>query len=98
MNLVDQRERLNGTKGDGGMIHITKETALSADDVLRRASDFFGSQGLGLVEKERNSCCIAFEGGGGYVSVTVMEAGGKRDVDVESREWEYQVKEFLETI
>jgi len=80
------------------MIRITKETTLSADDVLRRASDFFGTQGLGLEEKERNSCCIAFEGGGGYVSISLVEAGGKRDVDAESREWEYQVKEFLETI
>jgi hypothetical protein len=85
-------------KGDGDMIRITKETTLSADDVLRRASDFFGTQGLGLEEKERNSCCIAFEGGGGYVSISLVEAGGKRDVDAESREWEYQVKEFLETI
>ena len=80
------------------MIHITKETTHSVDDVLGRASDFFGSQGLGLQEKERNSCCIAFEGGGGYVSVTVVEAADKRDVDVESREWEYQVKKFLEII
>ena len=80
------------------MIHITKETTLPVDDVLERASNFFGSQGLGLEEKDRNSCCIAFDGGGGYVSITVAEAGDKRDVDVESREWDYQVKEFLGTI
>ena len=80
------------------MIHITKETTHSADEVVRRASDFFGSQGLGLEEKEHNVCCITFEGGGGYVSVTVVEAEGKRDVDIESREWDYQVKEFLGTI
>ena len=80
------------------MIHITKETTLPVDDVLERASNFFGSQGLGLEEKDRNSCCIAFDGGGGYVSITVAEAAGKRDVDVESREWEYQVKEFLGTL
>jgi hypothetical protein len=80
------------------MIHITKDTKHSANEVVRRASDFFGTQGLGLEEKERNSCCIAFEGGGGYVSIRLVEAGGKRDVDVESREWEYQVKKFMETI
>ena len=80
------------------MIRITKETTLSVDDVLGLASDFFGTQGLGLEEKERNSCCIAFEGGGGYVSIAVVEAAGKRDVDVDSKEWEYQVKKFLETI
>jgi hypothetical protein len=80
------------------MLNITKDTAYSADEVVKRASEFFGSKGLGLVEKERNSCCITFEGGGGYVSVTVTEAGGKSEVGTESREWEYQVKQFLQTI
>jgi hypothetical protein len=80
------------------MLHITKNTDLSVDEVVEQASDFFGNKGLGLEEKERNSCCITFEGGGGYVSITAVEAGGKRDVDVESREWEYQVKRFLKTI
>jgi hypothetical protein len=73
------------------MLHITKETAHSADDVVKRASGFFGNKGLGLEEKERNSCCITFAGGGGYVSIAAEGAGGKREVDVESWEWEYQV-------
>lgn len=80
------------------MLHIAKDTAHSADEVVKRASDFFGNKGLGLEEKEHDSCCITFEGGGGYVTVTVVEAGSTRGVDVESREWEYQVKRFLETI
>jgi hypothetical protein len=80
------------------MIHITKETSHSADEVISRASDFFGPKGLGLEEKDRNECCINLEGGGGYVSVTVVEEEGRRDVDIEAREWDYQVKRFLETI
>ena len=80
------------------MIRITKETTHSADEVMRRASDFFGPKGLGLEEKARNECCTSFEGGGGYVLVTVVDGEGKRDVDIESKEWEYQVKRFLETI
>jgi len=80
------------------MLHITKDTALSADNIVKRASDFFGGKGLGLEEKKRNSCCITFEGGGGYVSINVVEAGSKRGVDAESREWDYQVKKFFETI
>lgn len=80
------------------MIRITKETTYSADEVMRRASDFFGPKGLSLEEKARNACCISFEGSGGYVSVTVVEGEGKRDVDIEAREWDYQVKRFLETI
>lgn len=80
------------------MLHITKATALSPDEIIKRASDFFGNKGLGLEEKERNSCCITFEGGGGYVSIAVVEEGKPRAVDIESREWEYQVKRFLETL
>ena len=80
------------------MISITKETSHSADEVMRRASDFFGSKGLGLEGTDRNACCIIFEGGGGYVSVTLVEGEGKRNVDIEATEWEYQAKRFLETI
>ena len=80
------------------MIHITKETTHSTDEVMRRASDFFGPKGLGLEEKTRDACCTSFEGGGGYVLVTVAEAEGKRDVDIEAREWDYQAERFLETI
>ena len=80
------------------MIRITKETACSAEEVVRRASDFFGMKGVGLEEKERSPCCVTFEGGGGYVYITIGEAGSKRGVDIESREWEYQVKRFLKTL
>ena len=80
------------------MISISKKTSHPTDEVMRRASDFFGSKGLGLEGTDRNACCIIFEGGGGYVSVTVVEGEDKRDVDIEAVEWEYQAKKFLEKI
>jgi hypothetical protein len=45
-----------------------------------------------------NRCCICFEGGGGYVAVSVVEESKMRTVDVETREFEYQVTRFLETL
>jgi hypothetical protein len=51
-----------------------------------------------LQEKERNPCCISFEGAGGYVAVSVVDDDKHRTVDVETREFEYQVKRFLEKI
>ena len=51
-----------------------------------------------LEEKERNPCCISFEGAGGYVAVSVVDKDNHRTVDVESREFEYQAKRFLETL
>jgi hypothetical protein len=68
---------------------------MASPEILDSAAAFFGEQGLGLEETERNPCCVSFEGGGGYVSVTIADGEKKRSVDVETREWEYQVKKFL---
>jgi len=77
------------------MLRMSKETRLSAEEIISVASDFFGKEGIGLEEKSRNSCCISFEGGGGHVSVTIGEGDSRQSVDVETREWEHQAKEFL---
>ena len=80
------------------MIRIAKQTRLKPADIIDRASDFFGEGGEALEEKVRNPCCISFEGAGGYVAVTVVDEDNHRMVDVETREFEYQAKRFLEKI
>ena len=80
------------------MIRIEKETRLATADVLSRASAFFGKPGLGLEEGAANPCCASFEGGGGYVLVSVMEEPKRRAVTVEAREWEHQARQFLEKV
>jgi len=80
------------------MIKIANQTGLAPEEVIDRASKFFGKGGEGLEEKERNPCCISFEGGGGYVSISVYEEEKHRMVEVESREFEYQAKRFLGTL
>ena len=80
------------------MIKITKQTRLASEEVLDRTSKFFGKGGEGLEETERNPCCISFEGGGGYVSITIYDEEKHRMVEVETREFEYQAKQFLVTL
>jgi hypothetical protein len=80
------------------MIRISKQTRLQPPGILKRASDFFGEKGEKLKEKEHNPCCISFEGTGGYVVVSVEDQDKRRMVDVETREFEYQVKRFFELI
>ena len=80
------------------MLRISKKTKLHREKIIDRASKFFGSGGEGLDEKEKNFCCISFEGGGGYVSVLIADEEKRRMVDVETREHEYQVKRFLELV
>jgi hypothetical protein len=80
------------------MIRIEKTTRLTPAEIIEKASAFFGDAGQGLNEKERGHCCVSFEGGGGYVAVSVADEDKHRVVDVESREFEYQAKQFLNTI
>jgi len=80
------------------MLRIAKQTRLKAEDIVRKASAYFGEGGENLTEKERNPCCVSFEGGGGYVAVSVSDEDKHRVVDVETREFEYQAKRFLELI
>ena len=80
------------------MIKIAKQTGLAPEEVINQASKFFGKSGEGLEENEQNSCrpCrISFEGGGGYVSISIYDEEKHRMVDVETREFEYQAKQFL---
>jgi hypothetical protein len=80
------------------MIRITKQTGLAPEEVIDRASKYFGKDGQGLQEKERNPCCLSFEGGGGYLSIAIYDEEKYRMVEIESREFEYQAKRFLETL
>ena len=78
------------------MARYTKESKLEPEAVLRKAEEFFGAGGLGLQVIERNECCLSFEGSGGHVTVTAARCEpDKTEVDIETREWDYQVKEFM---
>jgi hypothetical protein len=70
------------------------KTKLSTVEVLAKAEEYFGAGGLGLEVTSRDDCRLTLAGGGGHVTVTVSE-GDKTAVDVETQEWDYQVKEFM---
>lgn len=80
------------------MLRISKQSRLNTEEILARASGYFGKGGEGLDETERGACCISFSGAGGYVTVTVCEQDNKREVVVETREFEYQAKQFLDLV
>ena len=80
------------------MIRISKHTRLHPDTIIARAENFFGEKGEGLVATERTPCCISFAGSGGYVTVTVVSEQKTRTVDVESREFDYQARQFLQSL
>jgi len=73
------------------------KTNLKPDEVIERAIKFFGKGGVGLEVTERNARTVCLEGGGGHVTIIVCP-GELTDVDLETREWDYQVKRFMENI
>jgi hypothetical protein len=76
------------------MASYTLETKLSPERAIEQAVAYFGQDGLGLEVTEQGACCAGFVGGGGHVYVAVS-AGPKTKVDLETREWDYDVKRFM---
>lgn len=79
-------------------MNIATTTKLSPEETLKKAVEFFGPKGLGLEIKDQNTGCATFEGSGGGVFISTCAADKGTSVELESREWDYQVKEFIRTI
>jgi hypothetical protein len=82
------------------MIRMEKPSKLTPSEVVDNAVALFGPGGLGLEVTERAECCVRLEGGGGYVLIQAAEDKNGRGslIEIESREWEYHVKRFLEKV
>jgi len=77
------------------MLKIATKTKLRPEEAIKRAVEFFGPAGYGLKVIEQSTDCASFEGSGGGVQVTACVEGKQTSVELESREWDYQVKEFI---
>jgi len=77
------------------MIHLSKETELAVDEILARATTYFVDEAH-LAPVDRSKCCVSFEGGGGYVTVSALcKDQGHCSIEIESREWDYWARDFL---
>jgi len=72
-------------------------TALTPHAVFERASAYFGPHGWGLELTSSDERCMVFEGGGGYVAITT-KAGDETTVELETREWDYAVQQFMQQV
>ncbi len=77
------------------MARYSVETRLSPEQAIQRAVSFFGKGGVGLDMTEQGDCCVHFVGGGGHVRVTVTAGDPRTTVELETREWDYDVKQFM---
>lgn len=80
------------------MAAYTKISKLAPDKVLEKAIRFFGPQGNGLTITAQGEGCATFEGGGGYVAISLCGDPQGTRVDLETREWDYDVQNFMSKI
>lgn len=80
------------------MARYRVETKLSPEQAVQEAAAFFGEGGLGLEATEQGDCCATFVGGGGHVRITVAAGEPKTAIELVTREWDYDVKQFMRKI
>ena len=80
------------------MLKLEVPSKLSPEEAVKRAVKFFGPEGLKLSVTDESALCAKFEGGGGGVEVNACTEDGKTSVELISREWDYQVKQFIDKI
>jgi hypothetical protein len=80
------------------VIKLSAESRLSPQEVTQRAIEFFGPEGYGLEITDQSDTCAYFKGGGGSIEVTACSEENKTEVTITSREWDYQVRQFLRSI
>jgi len=73
------------------------ETKLSPEKVIEKALAYFGEHGLGLEITGRCDHCVSFTGGGGHVDIITC-SDKKTEVELETREWDYQVRDFMRNL
>ena len=69
-------------------------TKITPQEALARALAYFGPGGQGLAITSQGDLSLVFQGGGGYVAITA-QPGDKTTLDLETREWDYAVRQFM---
>src|SRR5262249_25196281 len=72
-------------------------TPLTPREALEQALVDFGPSGLGLQLMSQTNLSLVFQGGGGHIAVTA-EPGATTTVEIETREWDYGVQQFMARI
>lgn len=72
------------------------ETKLDPEEVYRRAEAYFGPEGNGMELAEGTpGCCAHFVTNLGFVRIDIHGGEKKTTVDLETREYDIQVRDFM---
>jgi hypothetical protein len=71
---------------------------MTPEEVIKKAVTFFGPNGYKLKMLSQMDTSISFEGQGGGVDINACQQKGYSSLDFISHEWDFQVKEFINTV
>ena len=81
------------------MVRYGIESKLNPTEAIDAAVAYFGADGIGLEIQDKGENCVTFVGSGGYVSVVACEpedeSSSGSELELETREWDYDVKRFM---
>jgi len=78
------------------MLVIERQTKKSPEKIMAKAKSFFGSEDGGMKMTRDEDHRVSFQGGDGYVTVKITEDDSKKNrVEITTREYEFQAKQFL---
>jgi hypothetical protein len=80
------------------MLKLEVITKWPLEKVMEALKDFFGKGGLGLEITGETPGCLTFEGGGGFVIANVCPQDNQTRIDLQTREWDYQVRKFSSSL
>jgi len=72
-------------------------TALSPQAAIAYAKNYFGPQGVGLEVIDEHETSVTLMGGG-HVSVVACSSEKKTILELETREWDYPVRQFMREV
>ena len=73
-------------------------TTLSPQAAITYAKNYFGPQGVGLEVIDEHETSVTLTGGGGHVSVIACGDEKKTILELETREWDYPVRQFMQEV
>ena len=80
------------------VVRYEVKTQLTSQEIIERAIAHFGPAGVGLQLTAQRHLTLVFQGGGGHVAVTIQPGADDTTVDLETREWDYPVRQFMARI
>ena len=80
------------------MARYEVRTQLTPQEIAARALAYFGPQGVGLQVTAQQRLGLVFQGGGGHVAVTIQPGANETTVELETREWDFPVQQFMAQI